>query len=215
MEAERLVAAGRLSAQDYAIVSAAGAAAFGAAAGLAARGAPALLSIGFAGGLVPELGAGAAVLASEVIAADGARYACDTAWRAGLRAVFGDEVSEGALAGVADPAATPAEKRAVAGRTGALAVDTESHHIARAAAAAGLRFAALRIVVDRMQDSVPRAALAAYGADGRIRSVALAWQILRRPADLPGLFRLGRQSRIALARLGGVGRLGARLGPPV
>jgi Phosphorylase superfamily len=215
MEADRLGASGCLPGRDYAIVCATGAAAFEAASGLAALGAAGLISVGFAGGLAPRLQAGAALLASEVVDADGARYACDAAWRAGLRAALGGEVSEGPLAGAASPLAAPAEKRALARGSGALAVDTESHHVARAAAEAGLRFVALRIVVDRLQDTVPRAALAAYGADGRIRPLVLAWQVLRWPADLPGLFRLGRQSRIALARLGGVGRLGAGLGPPV
>jgi len=199
----------------YAIATGAGCHAARAAAELAAAGAPALLSIGLAGGLAVELAAGAAVLASEVIASDGERFACDPAWRRSLGAALGGRACEAPLAGADRPVAEPAAKRALAVQSGAVVVDTESHHVARVAVESGLRFAALRIVIDGVDDRVPQTALSAYGADGRVRFRALVSGLVARPLDLPALLRLGRRSRLALARLSGVGRLGVRLGPPL
>jgi hypothetical protein len=122
---------------------------------------------------------------------------------------------EGRLLGADAVAATPERKRELAAATGALAIDTESHHVAAVAARAGLPFMAVRVVIDAADDAVPVAALAAYGSDGEIRPLALTLALLGRPGDLPGLLRLGARSRRALDRLGGVGRLGAGLGPPL
>jgi nucleoside phosphorylase len=214
LEAGRLGGRDREGAAVYRIACGAGAAAAGVAAGLVADGAPALLSLGLCGALVPALGTGEVVLASAVVTSSGARYPCEPRWLECLGAAVG-LARPGVVLGAEQVVASPAEKCALAAATGAVAVDTESHHVAVAAAAAGLPFAALRVVVDEAGDTVPPAALAAYGGNGRLRLLALAGALLRHPGELPALLRLAGRSWQALSRLGGVGRLGVRLGPPL
>jgi nucleoside phosphorylase len=151
-------------------------------------------------------------------AREGGRPSIGRRWRVWMPAfagMTGEGVHGGRLLGADGVVLRPARKQELAAATGALAVDTESHRVARVAARAGLPFAAIRVVIDRAADDVPAAALAAYGPDGRIRPLALLLALLARPSDLPGLLRLAARSRRALAALGGVGRLGARLGPPL
>lgn len=179
-------------------------------------GAQALLGFGLAGGLKDEFEAGEIVVASAIRLPSGAEYACDGAWQCHLEALLRRQTARvhvGPLFGADYVAATPAEKRALMG-SGALAVDTESHHLATAASRAGLPFAVVRVVVDRVQDRLPSFLANAYGEDGRLQLSAVLGGLLRQPGELTTLLRLSRQSRLALATLGRVGRLGPALGPP-
>ena len=56
---------------------------------LVEEGAVGLVSFGVAGGLDPALGAGTILLPREIVTADGARFAADTAWREALAAALG------------------------------------------------------------------------------------------------------------------------------
>ena len=67
-------------------------------------------------------------------------------------------------------------------------VNMEDYHAARAAAAAGIPFAAVRAVLDTAGQSLPAGLDAAAGRPGRI-----AAGLARRPALLPELVRLRRQ----------------------
>ena len=67
-------------------------------------------------------------------------------------------------------------------------VNMEDYHAARAAAAAGIPFAAVRAVLDTAGQSLPAGLDAAGGRPGRI-----AAGLARRPARLPELVRLRRQ----------------------
>lgn len=211
--------AGRLAAvaPDLPIASGAGPAARAAVGGLLEAGAEALLGFGLAGGLGPEVGTGDLIVATAVVEAGGRAHACDQAWQTHLQAVLTGphRVRSGPLLGADRVLLEPAEKRALAAATGALAVDTESHHLAALAAEAGRPFAVLRVVVDRAGDRLPPFAAASYDGDGRVRIGAIVGALMRNPGELRALVRLAGQSRRALAALGGVGRLGAALGPPL
>ncbi len=175
------------------------------AAALVASGAVGLVSFGIAGGLSAELAAGDLVLAAEVVAPDGRRHSTDAAWRARLRARLGPiAVREGVAVGSDRVARTPADKLALAAATGAVIVDMESHGVARAAEAAGLPFLVLRVVADPLTATVPWSALAGVGPGGERRVWPVLMRLARRPADLPALLRLRRESRAALATLGRV-----------
>ena len=60
----------------------------------------------------------------------------------------------------------PQEKRALYLETGALAVDMESHIVARIGAARGLPVAAIRVITDPARRALPQAALAAVRPNG-------------------------------------------------
>lgn len=166
-------------------------------------GVEALLSFGIAGGLDPRCSAGDLVLGKTVVDATGIEHETDMEWRnylATLLAGLGPEI--GTVAGTDRPASTVAEKRAIHERCGAIAVDMESHIVARVAADTGLPFAVIRVIADGARDSLPHAALAGLGgADGSPRIGAVVGALLRRPWELPGLIRVGLETRQALGIL--------------
>src|SRR5262249_49471128 len=110
----------------------------------AQRGAARIISFGISGGLAPGLhargwGGGSGVRADHGYFPTGRGWA-----RALLEALPSAVHAE--IVGTDAPVAEPAEKRRLHLRTGAVAVDTESHVAARIAAAHRIPFAACRAV---------------------------------------------------------------------
>jgi hopanoid-associated phosphorylase len=174
------------------------------AARLIARGAEGLVSFGLAGGLAPAAASGDLVLADAVVLPEGARITTDPAWRQHLLAALragGSSPHLAAVAGSDRLLTTVAAKRALYEATGALAVDMESHVVARAASAAGRPFVVIRAVADPHDQALPGAAAVALGPGGEVRLLALTRALLERPGELPALLRLAHQSRRALAVL--------------
>ncbi len=165
-----------------------------------AREASAIISFGVAGGLAPGLAPGSKLVARAIIAEDGARYYGDPAWSRRLADALGGAMIAD-IAGVDVPVAGCAEKRALHIKTGAHAVDTESHVAARVAAAHGLPFAAFRVVADPADRQLPHAALVAMKPDGSIALGAIAGSILRDPRQVPKLVRIALDARAAFAAL--------------
>jgi hypothetical protein len=109
-----------------------------------------------------------------------------------------------------DPVTYPAEKVALHRRWHALCVDMESGVVARVCAEAKKPFAVIRAVADPASRIIPRAALSGLTASGRMNPFAVARGVLTRPGDLPGLMKLGGETRLALRSLADAAR---RLGP--
>lgn len=146
----------------------------------AAPGAVALVSMGLAGALVERLAPG-----------DWVVDCADDRWRTGLRAAV-PSARPGAVVGSAAAVATPEAKRALHLASGALAVDMESAVAARVAVRHGLRFAALRVISDGVDDALPPAAIAGMRSDGAIDLAAVLASLARHPGQLPALIRTGR-----------------------
>lgn len=98
------------------------------------------------------------------------------------------------LAGVDAPVVTAEEKAALRNRTGAAAVDMESHKLARAAERLGVPFVAWRVVSDEAGTSLPRAAVAGFSNSGEPNIGAVLAALARRPFELPALIRTGRDA---------------------
>ena len=173
---------------------------------MAAQGATLLISVGLAGGLDPAARPGDLVLASAVIAPDGRSYDADPAWRGKLAAAFGPGArwTQPKILGRDEAVLSVRAKSALFQRTGAVAVDMESHGVAHAAAAAGIPFIALRIVADPAERAIPQAALAGMKPDGTVDPVAVLLRLAPTPWKLPGLLRLAGESRQAHESLGRV-----------
>lgn len=167
-----------------------------------------LISFGVAGGLDPRLAPGTCVVGAAVVTDDG-HHETDRHWSNRLLEAMPGAV-HGALAGADSPVRTPDDKRALNRRTGALAVDTESHVVARAAAAHGLPMAAIRVIADPAHRGLPHAALTAIRADGTTDVLAVLRSVVRRPRQLPALLRTALDARAARATL----LLGRRLLEP-
>jgi adenosylhomocysteine nucleosidase len=190
-----------------------------AAAGMAARrlveaGATALVSWGMAGGLDPDLPAGAICLPREVVAPDGMRFATASPWRETLTASVAScrPVASGALLTSLHPIAGVAAKAQARHETGAVAVDMESSAVAEVAAASHVPFMAVRVIVDTAHDAIPSSVTAA-GESGQVRIARLLMGLARSPGEIVALIRLARRYRAAIRSLGEVAKLG-RLGPP-
>jgi nucleoside phosphorylase len=106
--------------------------------------------------------------------------------------------------GVNSVVSDPADKRKLHAFTRAVAVDMESHLVARLADAHGLAFAAVRVIIDPAHRAVPPAALLAMAPGGSTDVSAMLREILTRPSQVSPLMRLAADAiaaRAALVRL--------------
>jgi adenosylhomocysteine nucleosidase len=97
--------------------------------------------------------------------------------------------------------ATPSEKKRARTCFGALAVDLESDIVARAAAEAGIPFAALRAIADPVERDLPPAALVPLAVGGRPDLAGVFASVLRRPQQMAALIGLFGETRRALGAL--------------
>jgi adenosylhomocysteine nucleosidase len=164
----------------------------------------ALMTFGLAGALDPALAAGTVMLPGELISRDGARFVTCLAWRERVAASLGLAVSTGSLLTSARAIETPAEKAAAFRDTGAAAVDMESAAVAAVAAAHGLPFIAVRVIVDTAGDALPAAVVAASRA-GRVEIGRLLAGLVAAPREIAALIRLARRYRMAMRSLRVVG----------
>ena len=178
-----------------------------------ARGARALISFGIAGALAPSLVRGALVVASGVCAAGASpSLATDARWSAALLRLIPDAVS-GELYGSEIILADARHKAKLHARSGAIAVDMESHVAGRIAAAHGLPFAVLRAIADPADRSLPPAALVGMRSQGGVDLAAVLRSIAGSPSQLGALLRIALDARAALSALARGHRLaGDRLG---
>jgi len=167
-----------------------------------------IISFGVAGGLASDLRAGDWVVASAVRESQTVRET-DVAWSRRLLEAI-DGASYAPIVGVDEPVAAPAVKRELHRTTGAAAVDMESHVVARLAAAHGLAFAALRVIVDPAHRTIPPAALLGMATNGRADVMAVLRDLMVRPAQLAQLLHVAFDAFAARAELLRVRRL---LGP--
>lgn len=171
---------------------------------LLAQGAEALVSFGIAGALAPGLAPGTLILPRAVIEEDGSRHAVEEAWHARIEAALAAavlRVETGDILGATEPAASAARKAALFAKTGALAVDLESHLVARAAARAGKPFLVLRAIADPAMRDLPEAAVNGLDATGAPALGRILKSVARHPAQIAALLRLAGDTRRALFAL--------------
>jgi hopanoid-associated phosphorylase len=161
-----------------------------------------IISFGVAGGLAPELLPGDCVVASAIIDYPAVRPT-DPLWSRKLAEMIPD-ARHGPIIGVNSVISDPADKRKLHAFTRAVAVDMESHLVARLADALGLAFAAVRVIIDPAHRVVPPAALLAMAPGGSTDVSAMLREILARPSQVSPLMRLAADAiaaRAALVRL--------------
>jgi adenosylhomocysteine nucleosidase len=161
-----------------------------------------IISFGVARGLAPDLIPGDCVVASAIIDYPAVRPT-DPLWSRKLAEMIPD-ARHGPIMGVNSVVSDPADKRKLHASTRAVAVDMESHLVARLADAHGLAFAAVRVIIDPAHRVVPPAALLAMAPGGSTDVSAMLWEILVRPSQVSPLMRLATDAiaaRTALVRL--------------
>jgi adenosylhomocysteine nucleosidase len=158
-----------------------------------------VIAAGFAGALHPEYHVGTIVLANEVVDAEGCVYA--TTWPERLpEGEWRPPLHHGRLLTAGRIVATPEEKRALADKHAAIAVDMESATVARWCAERGLPFACVRAISDDL-DTPLSPHLASLLRDGRVDAVRLLGSLLIRPRMIGELWRLARQTTYAAEQL--------------
>jgi hopanoid-associated phosphorylase len=162
-----------------------------------------VISFGVAGGLDPDLKSGAVVIATEVMAGD-RRWIAAESLSDELIAGAGigrQTVYRGGLVGVEKVVTGQAGKAALRSETGAAAVDMESHIAADFAHAAGLPFAALRVVSDPAHRALPELATSAIKPNGDVDLRKVMRGIARNPMVIRALVSTGRDFNRALRSL--------------
>ena len=185
--------------------------AYGGAVQLIADGAKALLSFGIAGGLDPNLPPGTLVLARAVIGPRGTRYDCDPNWRGMVCSDARGHIdfTDGAIAGSDSPILGQAGKAKLFRGSGAVAVDMESHAVARAAKEKNVPFLALRAIADPAGRDVPEWIMIGVDSGGRTRIAPVLAKLLFRPWEIPRLLELAKDQKTALSALRRVADLAA------
>ena len=165
---------------------------------LLAQGARALMSFGLAGALDPCLRPGALLIPRAVICRN-STYEADASWHDRvIDHLNGPEgIATGAMLHCDEPLASVRQKHAVRMLTDAIAVDMESGAIARIAREQRVPFLIVRAVADPAWRALPRTALAAMDADGRLRPFNMLKSLLRRPSELGDLHRLAADYQAA------------------
>ena len=163
------------------------------------EGARGIISVGICGGLSPSLAPGTCVIASEIVT-EAERIPTNPAWAARMsarlpRAVVGPIASTDVLI------LHQAEKTALFGKTGAHAVDMESHVAARLARLHRVPFASLRTIADPANSSLPLAAALAMKEDGEIDWIAVFKSVMAQPSQIRALLRAGRHANSAFDAL--------------
>src|SRR5262249_8713810 len=123
-------------------------------------------------------------------------FPTDRIWTQSLRERLPGAVHAN-IVGMDAPVADPLEKRLLHARTGAVAVDMESHIAASIAAAHQVPFVACRVIIDAADKRLPPAALAGLRPDGTANVAAVLGSVVRQPGQLPALLRTALDARIA------------------
>jgi adenosylhomocysteine nucleosidase len=147
-----------------------------------------LVSFGVCGGLVRGVAFGDILVAASVSTSRGS-FLSDQAWSARLLVRLKPARLAPFYSDPAESAATPAQRQALAARTGAWAVDQETCAVAELAAARALPWVAIRSPSDLCNETVIAAARNATNADGSPDIPAVVGDVLARPADLPGFLQ--------------------------
>ena len=158
-----------------------------------------IISFGIAGGLAPHLRAGTWIVGSAILDHVGQWPTCPQ-WSAKLIQALPGAI-HAVIAGSDAPVAHPAVKRLWHEKTGAVAVDMESHLVARIAAENRVAFAALRVVADPAHRAVPTAALAGMRDDGSSDILGVLRSLAARPSTMPALIRTAFDAATARATL--------------
>lgn len=162
-----------------------------------------LLSIGYSGGLTDQLQIGDIVVANRIVPADAAAPADDAGLKIDLKMPSDESkgLYVGRIATAGHIVRTVAEKREIAERTGAIAVDLESLAVAEVCRERKVRFMAVRGISDDCSADLPAEVLTVLGGTGSIRAGAIVGALWNRPSSYKDLWRLRENATVAAERL--------------
>lgn len=178
---------------------------------LIAHGADAILSWGTAAALDNKLAPGHLVLPHSVVSTDRDPGPVSRDWRQQLHDRLGARfpVSDQPLLETNHVLVQPAQKQRLFQESGAAAADMESAELSAVARDAAVPFAALRVIADSADTTIPQWITGSIDSFGRVRLVSMLLPFITHPADWPGILRLARDFRAAFNTLHAIGADGA------
>ncbi len=153
------------------------------------------ISVGFAGGLDPQLGGGDVVEPAWSIDGRGAAYRLGAAAPPQLGSDDPARAASEAIITVAGPLHLPDAKRREFERSRAAVADMETFALAAIASRAGVPLLSVRAVSDPADVALPPQALSWVSPDGTSDARAASRFALTHPAWVPVLLKLGRFTR--------------------
>lgn len=164
-----------------------------------------VISAGFAGALDPALKRNDAVLPSEVLDADGNRYAIGVVVPDADRPEApGPRLRSGRLLTVDAIVRSAAEKAALRDRYGADLVDMETSAVAGVCSERGVRFLPVRVVSDEAAEDLPREVVNLMTRSGSYLVGSALRAIWHRPSALKDFWALHEHAQGAADRLADV-----------
>lgn len=160
---------------------------------------PWIISVGFSGALVEGLKVGDIVVANGITDVSGQqKLSIDLK----MSAAPEQGLHVGTLLGVDQIVRLVEEKRSLAARTGAIAVDMESLGVARICQERRTKFMSVRVISDDLSHDLPSEVLAILGPKGTVRAGALAGALLKRPSCVKDLWGMREKAEQAARHLG-------------
>jgi len=160
---------------------------------------PWILSVGFSGALVEGLKTGDIVVADGISDSTGTqKFAIDLK----MKAAPEQGLHVGMLAVSNEIVRLVEDKRALAARTGAIAVDMESLGVAQVCQERRTKFMSVRVISDDLSEDLPPEVLALLGPKGTVRAGALVGAVLKRPGCVKELWALREKAEKAARHLG-------------
>lgn len=161
-----------------------------------------LLSIGFAGALNDDLQIGDVVVADRIVPANVPAEA-DAGLRIDIKMPPDPKkgLHVGRIATAEHIVHTVDEKRTIAQRTGAIAVDMESLAVAEVCRERKVRFIAVRGISDDCSADLPSEVLSVLGGTGSIRAGAVVGALWKRPSCYKDMWQLRQNASRAAERL--------------
>ncbi|MBN2021622.1 MAG: hypothetical protein JW809_02410 [Pirellulales bacterium] len=158
-----------------------------------------IASAGFAGGLAPEVKRHDIVLANAVAAPDGRRLSIDLRAEPGS---LGPGVHVGRILSTDEIVRQPADKRELGRRHEALAVDLESLAVAEVCRDRRVRFLAVRVVTDTVDEQLPADVQRLTDQPSTAARLGAALgAVWRRPGSIKDLYALRENALVASDRL--------------
>ncbi|HLJ10586.1 MAG TPA: 5'-methylthioadenosine nucleosidase [Planctomycetaceae bacterium] len=156
-----------------------------------------IISAGFAGALEPGMKVGDIVVANAIVDTAGTELAIDLKMPANPAA----GLYVGRIVTVERMIAAVTEKKELAARHAAVAVDMESLAIAQVCRDAKVRFLAVRVISDDLSADLPPEIASVVGSSGTVRLGAAFGAIWKRPGSVKDMWRLREQGMGAADRL--------------
>lgn len=156
-----------------------------------------VLSVGFSGGLLPEMKIGDLVMADSIVDTHGNELKVDLKMAEDRQ----NGIYVGRMVNADKMVRLVEEKKKLAEDYNAIAVDMESLAVAQICRDTGTKFLAVRVISDDLSADLPPEVMSIIGSTGAIRVGSAIGSLWKRPGSIKDLWRLRENAHIAAGRL--------------